>query len=299
MQRSILFVTLTLILSTTNILAANVRKLTKPENAEAVKIVLEQQAEHVKLENYYIKHVDSIQDLLEGKKQELRKEIVQKAESKGMLATSIQIATCHKIHDNADDRKECVDDTRQKFLGPKPVFGVAPAPEKMLDKETIVKTDDPKLLKRVLQIYASKRESLNLLKSELNLVQGLARLLTGEALDDELEVKIESAALLENSKRQSREMSKKVMNNKVMKVMRLTKIAMEPGSIAPPPPNATKPVPRGPTPWEIYSAKLQHAAYNGTDGLGPNQWNPTRGERMMHEDEEIDERDENYHKDEN
>ncbi len=294
MQRSILFVTLTLILSTANIFAANVRELAEPENAEAVKIVLEQQAEHVKLENYYIKQVDLVQDRLEEKQQDLRKEIVQKAEEKGMLTTSVQIATCHNTHDNADDRKECVDDIRQKFLGPKPVFGVAPAPEKMLDKETIVKTDDPKLLKRILQIYASKRESLNLLKSELNLVQGLARLLTGEALDDELEVKIESAALLENSKRQSREMS-----DKVTKTYRLTKIAMEPEIIAPPVPNATKPVARGPTPWEIYSAKLQHAAYNGTDGLGPNQWNPTRGERMMHEDEEIDERHENYHTDEN
>jgi hypothetical protein len=294
MQRSILCVALTLILSTTNIFAANVRNSAEPENAEAVKIVLEQQTEHVKLENYYIKQVDLAQDRLEEKEQELRKEIIQKAERKGVLATSIQIATCYKVHDNADDRKECVDDIRQKFLGPKPVFGVAPAPEKMLDKETIVKTDDPKLLKRVLQIYASKRESLNLLKSELNLVQGLARLLTGEALDDELEVKIESAALLENSKRQSREMSSKVSNS-----YKLIKISMKPEIIAPRPPHATKPVARGPTPWEIYSAKLQHAAYNGTDGLGPNQWNPTRGDRMMHEDEEIDERDENYHTDHN
>ena len=111
----------------------------------------------------------------------------------------------------------------KNFLGPKPVFGVAPPkePEDFAKKETVLKTDDPKLLKRVLQIYASKRESLNLLKSELNLVQGLAKLLTGEALEDELEVKIESAALLANSRRQSREVIKMIMEKPVHKLVNI------------------------------------------------------------------------------
>ena len=55
MKRNVLFVTLALMLSTTNICAANVRVSTQPENSEAVKIVLEEQAKHVKLENNYIR----------------------------------------------------------------------------------------------------------------------------------------------------------------------------------------------------------------------------------------------------
>ena len=118
---------------------------------------------------------------------------------KYLCTRSQKLATCSKKRKDEDEIKDCQDAIRKKFLGPKPVFGVAPPkePEDFAKKETVLKTDDPKLLKRVLQIYASKRESLNLLKSELNLVQGLAKLLTGEALEDELEVKIESAAKVE------------------------------------------------------------------------------------------------------
>ena len=266
--------------------AANVLS-TAPTSASnlAVKIVLEEQNEHGKIENHYIKQMDSLTDTVDVRKKDLRDMIVKKAEAKEVLSISLQLASCAAKNENADDKKECVDNVRRTFLGPKPEFGVAPEPPPKLE-ETEIKTDDPKLLKRILQIFASKRESLNLLKSELNLVQGLAKLLTGEALDDELEIKIETAALLENAKRKSRET--------VKKIQRLVTIAMEPEVIPPKPVTPKKKPQKGPSPWDIYKSKLHHAAYNDTAGLGPNEWNPTRGDRMDHEDEEIDERDENY-----
>jgi len=296
LQGNILLLILALVLLATCTHATNVRIAGKPPNTinkEAVKIVLEEQSQHAAIENYYISQMDVMQDRMEAKQQSLRQQIVQKAERKETVSIALQLATCSKKRKDEDEIKDCQDAIRKKFLGPKPVFGVAPPkePEDFAKKETVLKTDDPKLLKRVLQIYASKRESLNLLKSELNLVQGLAKLLTGEALEDELEVKIESAALLANSRRQSREVIKMIMEKPVHK---LVNIAMKPEIIPPTPPPRKNATIRGPTPWEIYQAKLQYAAYNDTEGLGPNEWNPTRGDRMDHEPEAIDERDENY-----
>ena len=56
----------------------------------------------------------------------------------------------------------------------------------------------------------------------------------------------------------------------------LAGLAMDPEPSIPPP--VVAPVVKPATEWELYKAKLAHAAQNDVHGLGPNRWNPTRGE---------------------
>ena len=68
--------------------AANVLS-TAPTSASklAVKIVLEEQNEHAKIENHYIKQMDSLTDLtVDVRKKDLRNVIVKKAEAKEVLS---------------------------------------------------------------------------------------------------------------------------------------------------------------------------------------------------------------------
>jgi hypothetical protein len=289
---------------------------------EAMDLVLDEKDAHVDVETRYVNEDQLLREIGERLVQEGRERVVKAAETKYVMSIALEIKACKTKH-VVDERAQqaCINKIRDEVLGPVPTrddvdvsvptrdgVDASVNQKSKLDEilarhpvhtESPPEPQDPVILKRVLQTYAAKRESMNLLRNELKLVQKLGRVLTGEALDGEVISNIESAALLARARKQSRATVSELVKLNLMpkteaaKVMKAEKkqhpnrkefkepvalagMAMDPEPSIPPP--VVVPPVKPATEWELYKAKLDHAAQNEVHGLGPNGWNPTHGE---------------------
>jgi hypothetical protein len=280
-------------------------------------LVLDEKDEHVDVETRFIQQNQIVREMAERQVEEGRNQVIQTAEKKYVLSIAMRMKECKRKH-VADERslQSCMNNIRDEVLGPMPSidedeneniddalskYQVHRGHSEQPDSKYSAQSDqieqpepqDPAIVKRVLQIFAAKRESMNLLRNELDLVQKLGHILTGEALDGELTAKIQAAAYVAQARAQSRKEVSQLVQLNLMpkedarKLLRTEKskepvamagMAMEPQPPILPPLPVNHPVEHTATEWELYKAKLDHAAKNKVHGLGPNRWNPTKGE---------------------
>lgn len=267
---------------------------------EALKIVLNEQHEHQGIETHYIKESENMDSIMEGNMGEARQTVMDAAEKKQIFALALEMKACRKGQVDETVISHCMQSVKDKFLGPVPQMNSTRDPKVIkssgaaeLEAALASKvSDDPKVMERIQQIYATKMETFNLLRSELNLVQGLGQLLSGEQIEGASSANTEINALQQNSYAQARgavvHMVRKGLRpppdyptkenpNPYGMVIKGTAIMPEKRIV----PNATTTAP--PSEWDIYRSKLQHAAYVDDEGLGPDNWNPTEGRTMLHE----------------
>ena len=177
-----------------------------------MKIVLAEENAHKAVETRYLSEMGKIAAMGEKYLSEARQEIMNTAENKEIMSIALELKACKGV-------RKCMDRVRDKVIGPKVIkevteleasnkitknkIAVAEATDK--NKIAVAEATDPAVTKRILQIYAAKRESFNLLKNELDLIQGLARLLTGEPLEDQNAVNLETNILVAQAREQSRD----------------------------------------------------------------------------------------------
>lgn len=285
------------------LLAAAAVALSKAEpSSEALKIVLREQNEHKGIETHYIKESERLDSVIQGSADEARHEIELAAEKKQVVTLAIELRECKKLKGGEALVQRCMQRVRDKALGPMPQMNSTKDPLSIKRKgaaetEAVLsakESHDPKVMERILQMYATKMETFNLLRGELDLVQGIAKLSTGEVVDGQAAANVEVNALVINSNKQARDVLIQMVRLGLRPPAELLptkenpranpKLTMNPMSISPPeptPPPKTTTAP--PSEWDIYRQKLHHAAYVDEKGLGPNNWNPTSGRKMINE----------------
>ena len=280
--------------------AATVAVCSAVSSPEALKIVLNEQHEHERIETHFIKESENMDSIMETNMGEARQTIIDAAEKKQILALALEMKACRKGQEDEALISQCVQTVKDKFLGPMPQMNATRDPKVIkqsgaAELEAVFATklsNDTKVMERVQQIYATKMETFNLLRGELNLVQGIAILVGGEKIEGGASANIEANALLQNSYAQARGAVVHMVRNGLRPppayptkenpnpygmVIKATAITPEQATI----PNAT--TTSHPSEWDSYRSKLHYAAYVDENGLGPNNWNPTKGRRMMHE----------------
>lgn len=285
------------------LLAAAAVALSSAEpSPEALKIVLREQNEHKGIETRFITESEKMDSIIESSTAEARHKIEIAAENKQIVTLAIELKQCKNLKGGQEPIKRCMQRIRDKVLGPMPQMNSTRDPISIKRKgaaetEAVLaakQSHDPKVMERMLQLYAVKMETFNLLRGELNLIQGLARLSTGEAIDGQGAANVETNALVTNANKQARDMLVHMVKMGLRSPAELLPTKENPGanplmtlkamSIAPPeatpsPKTTTAP----PSEWDIYRQKLHHAAYVDEEGLGPNNWNPTVGRTMVNE----------------